>query len=110
MTALLKNASYQEREIQLVISDDRHDTGWITCVIAGRWVQAKVYDEPSTFGVNDGRVSKLCIDKSAMRDPEQNFFAQMDYNYDRGLDFSNLSEEDVNVIVETLEKLPKQGE
>lgn len=88
-----------------------HDSsGWITCIIAGKWVQAKVYDETSTYGINNGRVSKLCVGKTATVDQNKNFFNQMDLNYDRGWDFNNLSDEEVNVIVTALEKLPKQGE
>ena len=85
-----------------------HDnTGWITAVIEERWVQAKVYDEPSIFGINDGRVSKLCIGKTDVCDPSEPFFEQMDYNYDRGLDFCDLNEDLLNKIVSELEKLPK---
>ena len=62
--------------MKIIHAHDRH--GWITCVIADRWVQAKVYEEPSTFGINDGRVSKLTISKTAYRDPNQNYFEQMD--------------------------------
>lgn len=82
-------------------------TGWITAIIKDRWVQAKVYDVGSVYGVNNGRVSKLCIGKTDRRDPNKAFFDQMDFNYDRGLDFSNLSDEFVNEIVEELENLPK---
>lgn len=107
MSALTKNASYALKEIQMVLDDDRAKSGYITCVIAGRWVQAKVYDEPSEYGVGGfSRVSKLGIGKSMVRDPMKNFFDQMDYNYDRGLDFSNLPDNDVAVVVAALEKLP----
>jgi len=81
-------------------------TGWITVVISGRWAQAKVYDNPSTFGINNGRVSKLCIGKTEIRDNNSNFFDQMDYNYDRRLDFDNLPEGVLTRIVAELEKLP----
>jgi hypothetical protein len=86
-----------------------HDKfGWITAVINGRWVQAKVYDEPSVFGINDGRVSKLAIGKSSMLYPTTPFFDQMAYNYDRGLDFDDLPAGVLDGIVEELERLPKQ--
>jgi hypothetical protein len=85
-----------------------HDpNGWITAVIKDRWVQAKVYDTGSINGINNGRVSKLCIGKTDQRDPNKNFFDQMDFNYDRGLDFSNLSDDFIEEIVNELEKLPK---
>lgn len=91
-----------------IIEDNRSTTGWITAIIEGRWVQAKVYDEPSTYGVGGfGRVSKLAISKTSSRNPNQDFFKQMDYNYDRGLDFDNTLGGLVGKIVAELEKLPK---
>ena len=84
-----------------------HDKyGWITCVIAGRWVQAKVFDKPSTYGINDGRVSKLCIGKTNKRIPRQNFEDQMDYMYERILGFDNLPEGILDKVLAELETLP----
>lgn len=85
---------------------DRDASGWVTAIIEGRWVQAKVYDEPSTFGINGGRVSKCVIGKKETRDRRQDFFSQMDYNYDRGLDFDNLPPGLLDKIVAELEALP----
>lgn len=86
---------------------DAHDCyGWIVAVIQGRWVNAKVYDEPSTFGINNGRVSKCAISKTNDRIPFEDFHAQMDYNYDRGLDFDNLPAGLLDSIVAELEALP----
>lgn len=89
-----------------VLADYRADTGWITAIISGRWCQAKVYNLPSHFGINGGRVSKLCVGRSDRRDPKAPFFDQMDYNYDRGLDFDNLPEGVLSEIVAELEELP----
>ena len=88
------------------IISPRDQYGWITAIIEGRWVQAKVYDLPSYYGVYDGRVSKISIGKTRYRDPTQNFFEQMCYNYDRGLDFDEAPEGLVQKIVVELEKLP----
>lgn len=89
------------------ILEPHDESGWITAVIAGRWVQAKVYDEPSTYGVFNGRVSKLAIGKTDTRNPYSNFFEQLDYNYDRGLDFDKLPEGVLAKVVAELEALPK---
>ncbi len=43
-----------------IIRDNRP---WITARIEGRMVQAKVYDEPSQFGIDGGRISKLHVSK-----------------------------------------------
>lgn len=84
-----------------------HDaTGWITAEIEGRWVHAKVYDAPSTFGVRNGRVSKLAIGKAASRDPAKPFFEQMAYNFDRGLDFDELPDGVLDAVLVALESLP----
>lgn len=92
--------------MQILEAHDQY--GWITAVIEGRWVQAKVYDEPSCYGINEGRVSKLTIGKTDTRDPNSNFFNQMDYNYDRGLDFKcrTLPVATFRKIVAALEALP----
>ena len=87
-----------------------HDQyGWITAIIEGRWVQAKVFNEPSCYGINNGRVSKLTIGKTDTRDPTKNFFDQMDYSYDRGLDFKRrtLPVATLRKIIAELEALPK---
>lgn len=82
-------------------------TGWVTAVINGRWVQAQVYDEPSTYGINNGRVSKLVVGKTDHRDQNREFFPQMDFNYNRGLDFDNLPDGVLSAVVSELESLPK---
>ncbi len=96
--------------MQILSAHDQY--GWITAIIEGRWVQAKVFDEPSCYGINDGRVSKLCIGKTDSRDPTRNFLDQMDYNYDRGLDFKRrtLPIATFRKIVAQLEALPKRLE
>ena len=88
------------------VLDAHSKTGWITAVIEDRWVQAKVYDEPSTYGINDGRVSKLAVSKSNTRDPQKPFFDQICFNYDRGLDFDNAPTGLIDKIIAELESLP----
>lgn len=90
-----------------IIDPHSHESGWITAVINGRWVQAKVYDEPSEYGVNGGRVSKIAIAKTAIQNPNRNFFDQICYNYDRGLDFDHAPAGLVEKIIGQLESLPK---
>lgn len=90
-----------------IVKDARKSTGWVTAIIENRWVQAKVYDEPSTYGINNGRVSKLCIAKGIAIDRTKDFLPQMDYNYDRGLDFDRLPSGVLDKVVGYLENLPK---
>lgn len=88
------------------IIKEHNEYGWITAEIDGRWVQAKVYDEPSTFGINNGRVSKCTIGKSATVDPDKPFFPQVLYSYDRGLDFDYLPDGILDKVIAELETLP----
>ena len=94
----------KNNSMQIIKPHDEY--GWITAIIDGRWVQAKVYDEPSCFGVNDCRVSKLAIGKTDTIDSGKNFFDQVDYNYDRGLDFCDIDDEVLDSILFQLNKLP----
>lgn len=106
MPNLEKNASYATREIQIMLDDSRGTNGWVTCIIAGRWVQAKLFDVGSKHGINRGRISKLYISKEAMRDRSSDFTKQMAYAYDRGLEKNELCDEDIDVVITALEKLP----
>ena len=80
--------------------------GWITAVIEDRWCWAKVYNLPSRYSINDGRVSILAIGKTNARIKEKNFPTHLDYNYSRGLDFDNLPDGVLDTILEQLEALP----
>lgn len=90
-----------------IMGDTRKKDGWISGYLLGRFFEAKVYDIPSTFGINNGRVSKLAIGKSAMRDRNKDYFDQLDYNYDRGLDFSTIDPKLLDKIVKWLDALPR---
>lgn len=99
--------SKKENKMTMKIIEPHNETGWVTAIIEGHWVQAKVYDEPSSYGVNEGRVSKIAISKTANRNPNEDFFNQICFNYDRGLDFDRAPERLVSKIIIALETLPK---
>lgn len=81
---------------------------WVDAIIDGRWVEAKVFDEGSEYGINGGRISILSISKTGKRDPNRNFEAQMCYNYVRGeVTVESIDDELLNSIVAQLETLPK---
>jgi len=71
--------------------------------------QAKVYNEGSKFGINQGRISKLAVWKN---DPEhKGFYRETIANYDRGWDIQPKDETAVEIlqkIVLGLEESPKQ--
>lgn len=54
---------------------------WYEGVVDGYYVHARVFDEPSKFGINDGRISALMV---APRKGDGLFHALV--NYDRGWD------------------------
>ena len=57
--------------------------GWIDGWTDEHYWMAKVYDEGSNWGINEGRVSKLTVyDGRTSKSPEI-------YSYDRGLDFDH---------------------
>jgi len=82
---------------------DRTYSGWVTVVINDRYISAKIYDTPSTFWINNGRISKMSVSKKGRYVKEDNFFDQMDYNYDRGLDFNKMPDNELNNIINELE-------
>jgi len=104
-----KNASYKLKEIQIMFEDgrlpSRTGTGWVSCIIAGVLVDALMFNEPSDYGINDGRISKLSVYKTAMRDRNAPWGPQLDFHYDREEDYCNLTEEELDVVVTALEKL-----
>ncbi len=65
---------------QVVISSV--DDNWVTGIFKGKTFEAKVFSAPSRFGINNGRVSKLCIIKAGKWD-------DMIFSYDRGMDVDN---------------------
>ena len=95
-----------------ILEDNRKDTGWIHGIVHGRSFAAKLYDEPSTYGIDSGRISKLSIYKTDQRDPNIEFFSQLDFNYDRGLDFNHLWKSNRKLyfkIIKTIEQIPPIG-
>jgi hypothetical protein len=66
---------------------------WVEGYADNTWFQAKLYDEPSVFGIEGGRVSKLHIDGGV--------------NYDRGWDTGE-HHPLVKPVVDYLEATPKR--
>lgn len=87
--------------------NDMNNSPWFHGIIEGRLVDAKVYNQPSSYGINGGRVSKLAVYKTTTRDCYEDWHSQLDYNYSRGEDFNNLPEGMLEKIVAYLEALPE---
>ncbi len=92
-----------------------NDTNWVEGVVGMYKFQAKLFDEGSTYGINNGRVSKLSIWDEKARWEKQNFFDACIMNYDRGWDIevdANNQEyqEAYSAVMELLENSPKRFE
>lgn len=76
--------------------------------------EAKLYDEVSCYGIDDGRVSKLSIwdEKVRKRKDCRGFIDACVVNYDRGWDIEPNDDvvEIYAAIMETLESSPKRFE
>lgn len=68
---------------------------WILGTVDGLEVQAKAYDEPSQYGMEqDGRISKLWV-----KTPSDTGLGIVIYNYDRGLGIDYIKPEALDMIV-----------
>jgi hypothetical protein len=90
-----------ENAIQAVITkDERRFTGWVSGVVTdGATFCAKVFDNGSVFGIDDGRVSKLDIRKAG----------EILANYDRGWDIEPQKPEDKAVYKRVMAALNALG-
>lgn len=71
---------------------------WIKGQINDYEYEAKVFEEGSKYGINEGNISKLCIKK------DNEYIA----NYDRGWDIEPITDEHkhiLNQVVDRLEEL-----
>lgn len=93
------------------VVDTRRSDGWIQFVAHNRFVEAKVFNEGSHYGINDGRVSKLVIAKDGITKlglgSGLSFHESLEYSYDRGEDMNTIPANVLNDIVEYLEALPE---
>lgn len=87
-----------------------NDSNWCDGMIDKYHFQAKLFDTGSIFGINDGRVSKLCIWDDEVRTKKMNFVGACIVNYDRGWDIEPTDENKVyfDAVVELLESAPKR--
>ena len=72
-------AKYHAHKMKIL--DAPSNSNWLTAIIDGLYCQAKIFTEPSTFGINDGHVSKLSVCSGQSWD-----HTKVIINYDRGWD------------------------
>ena len=76
------------------------DSNWIRFFLKGYKVSAKVFSEPSDYGINKGRISKMTV-----HSPQ----SVLVYHYDRGEDL-NPSSKGAKDIVDEIVRIFKNGE
>jgi hypothetical protein len=84
---------------------------WVSAIVNdGEYtVSAKLFDEGSRYGINNGRVSMLSIHETA-KTTDKNWFDGCIVNYDRGWDIRPKTEKDKEVfkaVLKFLEDAPK---
>jgi hypothetical protein len=97
-----KETNEPERKSCVIESDNRRITRWINGYRATYKFTAKVFDTGSKFGINGGRISKLCIWNTV--DPARKILA----NYDRGWDIEPMDTDTkiaMDAIIDFLELL-----
>jgi len=108
----MESSHKQYKTLNTVFTKFEDNTNWCDGNVGDLNFQAKLFDVGSTFGINDGRVSKLAIWDEKIRRKEQNFFAGCVVNYDRGWDIEQTDEIKpyFDAVMELLENAPKRFE
>lgn len=85
---------------------------WVSGKIGNYVFDAKLFDQSSTFGIKNGRVSKLSIYDEMVRQEKKDFFAASIVNYDRGWDIKPTKENKpiFEAVMQLLEESPKRWE
>ena len=80
---------------------------WREGTVEGHHFHAAVYDEPSVYGINEGRISKLMVWDEAMRQGRRGYSRTSLMNYDRGWDIEPEARHKalIDELVSYLEKL-----
>ena len=81
---------------------------WYKGMIGGYTFEAAVYDEPSVYGINEGRISKLMVWDETKRQQYRNIFSAAIMNYDRGWDIEPQKRHKalINALIAYLENIP----
>ena len=85
---------------------------WREGMIEGYHFQAAVYDEPSVYGINEGRISKLMVWSERVRQQTGGADWGTITNYDRGWDIEPKAQHKslIDELISYLENLPAYEE
>ncbi len=100
----------QKNEIKAEITSFPFDSNWVKGAVDKYTFEAKLFDDGSTYGINNGRVSKLSIYDEAKRLELHDFFKSCIVNYDRGWDIKPKKEDKpyFNAVMAALEACPRR--
>lgn len=86
------------------------DSNWVNGTVGPYSFEAKLFDDASTYGIGNGRVSKLAIYDNNLREEKRDFLAACIINYDRGWDIRATKETRpfLDVVISLLESLPRR--
>ena len=81
-------------------------------MIEGYHFQAAVYDEPSVYGIDEGRISKLMVWDETKRQCRRGYSRTILMNYDRGWDIEPKAQHKslIDELISYLENLPAYEE
>lgn len=85
---------------------------WREGMIEGNHFQAAVYDEPSVYGIDEGRISKLMVWDETKRQCRRGYSRTILMNYDRGWDIEPKAQHKdmIDALIFYLENLPAYEE
>ena len=85
---------------------------WLEGTVEGHHFQAAVYDEPSVYGINEGRISKLMVWDETKRQCRRGYSRTILMNYDRGWDIEPKAQHKslIDELISYLENLPAYEE
>lgn len=86
------------------------DSNWVSGKVGEYTFEAKLFDDASTYGINNGRISKLSIYNNDERMAKNDFFASCIINYDRGWDIkaTTATRPILKAVIALLESTPRR--
>lgn len=99
LETISENCGVFDNEVVLNLVND-YPSNWVTFNISHEGkryhCEAKLFAEPSGFGINEGRISKFCVKEYT----DSGDKGETLYAFDRGLDFDDLPEGVLDKILE----------
>lgn len=91
-------------------TDFKKESNWVSGRVGRYTFEAKLFDEGSYFGIENGRVSKLTIYDTELQKNKGNSWESAIVNYDRGWDIkpNKIAKPYFQAVMKLLENSPKR--